>query len=268
MVADSLDHGIQIMRAGGHRFRLVTLQGDVMHSGGSMTGGSAQSRMVNLFSREREVKELADRLREGKQRFDQMKQQLQEGQALCLRLRQATADAVEELHQQQIAVTREHEHVSQAETSLNEQRERLQATLDAIDQLKASIEQIDHDLSLVTEQNEGGETDQSAMEQRTEQLQDALYQAREEERTATELVTARSLQLNDLRHTLDVMRRDRSRNEEERVGLRQAIDLRKERLLTMAQADGEDETASAEAAARIALLQSDMQRQEQAAVSL
>ncbi|MBQ7304937.1 MAG: hypothetical protein IJW85_01915, partial [Clostridia bacterium] len=39
VIADNLDHGIPIMRAGNHTFRLVTLEGDVMHSGGSMTGG-------------------------------------------------------------------------------------------------------------------------------------------------------------------------------------------------------------------------------------
>ena len=53
VIADNLDHGIAIMRAGGHAFRLVTLQGDVMHSGGSMTGGSVQSRATGLLSRER-----------------------------------------------------------------------------------------------------------------------------------------------------------------------------------------------------------------------
>ncbi|NCB06103.1 MAG: hypothetical protein EOM69_11385, partial [Clostridia bacterium] len=42
VVAEDLESGIRIMREGRHAFRLVTLKGDVMHSGGSMTGGSIQ----------------------------------------------------------------------------------------------------------------------------------------------------------------------------------------------------------------------------------
>ena len=57
VIAENLDAGIEIMRRGRHAFRLVTLEGDVMHSGGSMTGGSSASRMTSLLSREREIKE-------------------------------------------------------------------------------------------------------------------------------------------------------------------------------------------------------------------
>ena len=47
VVAENLNAGIAIQRAGRYQFRLVTLEGDVMHSGGSMTGGSVQSRMTS-----------------------------------------------------------------------------------------------------------------------------------------------------------------------------------------------------------------------------
>ena len=70
VVADNMDHGIAIMRRGRQAFRLVTLQGDVMHSGGSMTGGSVSSRNVNLFSRERELKELTEKLTAGQEELE------------------------------------------------------------------------------------------------------------------------------------------------------------------------------------------------------
>ena len=57
VVAEDLNTGIAIQRAGRYQFRLVTLEGDVMHSGGSMTGGSVQSRMTSLLSRTREIEE-------------------------------------------------------------------------------------------------------------------------------------------------------------------------------------------------------------------
>ena len=62
VIAQGLDCGIPIMRAGRHAFRLVTLAGDVMHSGGSMTGGTAQKSNLSLLGREREIKEMRDAL--------------------------------------------------------------------------------------------------------------------------------------------------------------------------------------------------------------
>ena len=81
VVADNLDHGIAIMRRGGHEFRLVTLKGDVMHSGGSMTGGSVSSKALNLFSRERELKELTEALSAGQEELERLLREMQQGQA-------------------------------------------------------------------------------------------------------------------------------------------------------------------------------------------
>lgn len=82
VVARDLDAGIEIMRRSRHQFRLVTLEGDVMHSGGSMTGGSIQSRVTNLLSRDREILEhenalsaLDKKLGEGGTRLTQLERE-------------------------------------------------------------------------------------------------------------------------------------------------------------------------------------------------
>ena len=100
------------MRAGRHAFRLVTLAGDVMHSGGSMTGGSTQSRAVNLLGRERELKELTERLRKGKTELERPARPCRHQQRKTAR--PACARAAQEMHQQEIAVARETEHAAAA----------------------------------------------------------------------------------------------------------------------------------------------------------
>ncbi|MDR2504596.1 MAG: chromosome segregation protein SMC [Oscillospiraceae bacterium] len=55
VVADDMDAGLAIMRQGRFSFRTVTLLGDVLNQGGSMTGGSAQGKSANLLSRSREL---------------------------------------------------------------------------------------------------------------------------------------------------------------------------------------------------------------------
>ena len=43
VIAEDLDKAIAMARKYGHRFKIVTLDGQVLNPGGSMTGGSAVS---------------------------------------------------------------------------------------------------------------------------------------------------------------------------------------------------------------------------------
>ena len=57
VVVEDMDCGIAIARKYGSRFRIVTLDGQVLNRGGSMTGGSV-SRSAGILSRANELKEL------------------------------------------------------------------------------------------------------------------------------------------------------------------------------------------------------------------
>ena len=76
VIAKDLTSGIPIHRAGRQQFRLVTLDGDVMNVGGSMTGGSSQSRMTSLLSREREINETEKALKELENRLSEYQEKL------------------------------------------------------------------------------------------------------------------------------------------------------------------------------------------------
>ncbi len=98
LIADTIDNGLAIARKYKYSVRIVTLDGESLNTGGSMTGG-AYKQNANLLSRARELEELSDRsdkiqkeLRalsrkeeklsnekaEGKQRITELKQQLAE----------------------------------------------------------------------------------------------------------------------------------------------------------------------------------------------
>ena len=56
-VMEDLDHAIAAARKYGYKFRIVTLDGQVLNPGGSMTGGSA-SRSAGILSRANELERL------------------------------------------------------------------------------------------------------------------------------------------------------------------------------------------------------------------
>ncbi len=57
-VVENLDAGIAIARKFGYSFRIVTVEGDLLNAGGSMTGGSVEGRGTGILGRSREIEEL------------------------------------------------------------------------------------------------------------------------------------------------------------------------------------------------------------------
>jgi len=58
VIADTLEHANRIAAKLQYRYRVVTLEGDVVNAGGSMTGGSLQKKNVSLLGRTRQIEEL------------------------------------------------------------------------------------------------------------------------------------------------------------------------------------------------------------------
>jgi chromosome segregation protein len=166
VISDNLDHGIAIMRAGHHAFRLVTLSGDLMHSGGSMTGGSIQSKMTNLLGREREIKDLEKKIQEGKATYASFQSQLASLQQNKDQVKAEITEITDSLHQQEIAVARENERLDNAASDLQQHQQRIQETHEAEEQLTLSIEQIDQQLFDIEHSGSQVEMDQEAIDKK------------------------------------------------------------------------------------------------------
>lgn len=268
VIADNLDHGIPIMRAGNHAFRLVTLEGDVMHSGGSMTGGSAQSKVSNLLSRERELKELTAKLQTGRAELDKCRQELTQRQQTVQEKRQKVSDAVNALHQQEIAVAREQARRESVFADLNTHLQRMQETEQARVQLHQSLEDIRQQLETIEHQRTGAQGDQSAMEQKTIEMQNALVKARAEASAENDRLMVRTLQLSDLRHGLSDLERDEAHAQQDQAQILREQERREQLLHEMDELDAIDENDMKREEAESARRQKEQLRQESAAQAI
>ena len=268
VIADNLDHGIPIMRAGNHAFRLVTLEGDVMHSGGSMTGGSAQSKVSNLLSRERELKELTAKLQTGRAELDKCRQELTQRQQMAQEKRQKVSDAVNALHQQEIAVAREQARRESTSADLNAHLQRMQETEQARVQLHQSLEDIRQQLENIEHQRTGAQGDQSAMEQKTIVMQNALIKARAEASAENDRLMVRTLQLSDLRHGLSDLERDEAHAQQDQAQILREQERREQLRHEMDELDAIDESDMKREEAESARRQKEQLRQESAAQAI
>ncbi|MEG1515104.1 MAG: chromosome segregation protein SMC [Clostridia bacterium] len=164
VIARDLEAGIGIMRAGRHGFRLVTLEGDVMNPGGSMTGGSVQSRMTSLLSREREVGEHREKLAQMDAQLASARAQDQSLQAERALLKQRRSELFEQLHQQDIACTREEAHLSAARAELAQEAQRTQRTGDAHAQLTSQLADVEAQLAALEGRQVGADAQREARE--------------------------------------------------------------------------------------------------------
>ena len=64
IVAEDMDSAIALARKTKYAYKIVTLEGELLNAGGSMTGGSINKKSSGIFSRSREISELRDILKE------------------------------------------------------------------------------------------------------------------------------------------------------------------------------------------------------------
>ena len=98
IIAEDMDSAIAIARAYKHRYRIVTLDGQVLNAGGSMTGGSV-SRSAGILSRSNELERLQGQI-------DGVRSQLSEAKALQAEAQRELTNAEYEL---EVAQNQKHE---------------------------------------------------------------------------------------------------------------------------------------------------------------
>lgn len=221
VIAKNLDAAIQIMRAGQHAFSVVTLEGDVMRTGGAMTGGTTQNQSISLLGREREMKELAEILAREKARLASLEEEIAGVQSRREEFKRLRQEAFDRMHDEEIAVAREQERLLGARDDLQAGEEELQMTEEAALQLKTAIAEIEKDLAAASEQSRGVTVDREAMEKKTEELQKALQDKRRAADDQRGKVTEMQLGFTDLVHAVEVLGRDKRRWQEEMRNLKE-----------------------------------------------
>ena len=143
-VMENLDTAITVARKYGYKFRIVTLDGQVLNPGGSMTGGSA-SRSAGILSRANELERL------GKQLEDIRSQVAQGARDLAVAERETTAARYElETAQNQLrtwedAILKAEGEVSHCRSVVSDLESQQESLEEELEQLKSRSSQIEED---------------------------------------------------------------------------------------------------------------------------
>lgn len=234
VIAEDLNSGIAIQRAGRYQFRLVTLDGDVMHSGGSMTGGSVQSRMTSLLSREREITESTENMKKLTEKLAQAQNQLKKGEEERAALKRERAQLFDDVHQQEIAVTRAEDHLARAREELNGHTGRAARVNEARAQLAEQKAEILSQLDALGQRRETTEDEGEALRKKAQALQTSLSEKRVALNAQRQEVGDARVALATAKRGFEALKQDLSRLNAQKGDAARALAEAAESLLALA----------------------------------
>lgn len=230
IVAKDIQAANAIARAVQYRYRVVSLEGDVMNAGGSMTGGGGKrSSNAHLFSQKKELKELeifigetekTVEIRQKEVEKDQTKQKELSDELESIRAEgeekrvyekqlQSERDSLEErrtrLEREQKAFQYES---SEVEKEWSENSERLEEIKQERDTIETQVNEQKSEMSALSEQKEDVEIKKQAMEQEMSDLQEELNGAREEQAAARSQETSLNNQVEQVEEAVQALRQD------------------------------------------------------------
>ena len=135
VVVETMDAAIAMARQYRHRFKIVTLDGQVLNPGGSMTGGSA-SRSAGILSRSAELEGLSERSEATQQRLAERRKELDILQREVSAARYEMEAAQRERQELEAQISKSEGEAGQLRVMLNSLNDSLDQFLDEQDELE------------------------------------------------------------------------------------------------------------------------------------
>jgi len=146
VVVDNIDNGIAISRKFKFSFRVVTVEGEVLNPGGSMTGGSQPSKSSSLLSRNRIIKELDDKISVLTDKYQKLEKSCSEKADAIKKTEESIKVLQKEHHDLELVVLREEQRVLSMKDSIEKLKYRQDMLLAEKNELSQNIESIEKEI--------------------------------------------------------------------------------------------------------------------------
>ena len=156
LIVENMDTAIQIAKLNSYSFRIVTLEGDIVSNTGAITGGSVQTKTVNILGRSREIESLEKELKEINKRIEKLTKEKQE-------YTESVADVIEE-------VTRLEKDLQDIEIVYAAENQKILNVEDGITKLEARREKIKQELEELAKEKIDNRTEKENKEEEINSL--------------------------------------------------------------------------------------------------
>lgn len=136
VIVDNMDNAISIAKKNSYGFRIVTLEGDVLNSSGSISGGSVQKKTVNILGRSREIEELKKELKELEKTISDLTKEKEKLEKELEKIQKEISELENQLKDTEIVHATEKQKV----VAIEETVEKVEARLEKLKQEEKEIE--------------------------------------------------------------------------------------------------------------------------------
>jgi len=146
VVVNNIDDGIAISKKYGYSFRVVTLDGEILNPGGSITGGSRPSKTSSLLSRSRLIRELEKRAEALSKRNKQLEADCEVKAAQLVEMEENINRLRKNYQEQELVVLKQEQFVSGVKESIGNMAARQDMLQVEYNELGTNIKSIGEDI--------------------------------------------------------------------------------------------------------------------------
>ena len=146
LVVDHIDHGTAIARKYKQTIRIVTLEGELINPGGSMTGGAFKN-SSNLLSRRREIEEFEKTVKQLKSEMDQLEE-------YCNGLRKERAGYYEEIESLKEKLQKAYVIQNTAKMNVDQAEGRIRSIFNTLEDIESEAENLDRQITDIVDNQE------------------------------------------------------------------------------------------------------------------
>lgn len=218
VVTDNIDSAIALARKYRHSLRIVTVDGELLSPGGSMSGGAFRN-SSNLLGRRREIEELEQQVKQRKEQLQKLQTQIDE----CRSGRNALRDEIVQLKEE---LQKEYLRQNTAKMKWNELREKTGSVTQGYEKIRQEAGELEEQIREIRERQEKeqeelnlSEAQEKETEQQVQENQNRLEEEREKSRSSMADTEKLHLELVKLKQQEQFagQNEDRIRQEQQRL---------------------------------------------------
>ncbi|MDP4178000.1 MAG: chromosome segregation protein SMC, partial [Bacillota bacterium] len=126
IIARDMDCALEIAKKSNYGYKIVTLSGEVINSGGSLTGGSIFHKNSNIIGRKREIDDLSHKINELNEQISSYTEKIESDKSTLKRLDDLQLNYKDEIYAQNIEITKLHGKI----TSIESENEKIKKSIE------------------------------------------------------------------------------------------------------------------------------------------
>lgn len=200
VIVDNLDTAIDLAKKSRYGFRIATLEGDIINTGGSMTGGSMQSKFSSILGRGREITETNKNLTAFREEYKQLMIQIENKNANKKKIEEQLSTIQTEMHKTEIDHAKEFEQLKKIRENIQISDMEIAKLGKENEQLQVDLDDLDTHIIHFQKQQIKLETQNSGTQSQVLHSQENIDKLKQEKEVGMQELTSNRIQLVTLRN--------------------------------------------------------------------